>query len=42
MPPEIFCRSLAIRISRSAALLSLSRHRDNDNYPDVAVIPMSA
>ena len=29
--PETFCRSLIIRISRSAALLSLSRYRDKTN-----------
>jgi hypothetical protein len=30
-----------VRISRSAILLSLFRHPDNDNYPDDAVMPMS-
>jgi hypothetical protein len=39
--PDTFCRSLIIRISRSAALLSLFRYRNNDNYPDAVVMPMS-
>jgi hypothetical protein len=40
--PETFCRTLIIRISRSAGLLSLFRHPDKDNYADGAVMPMFA
>ena len=42
MQPETLIRSLLILITRSASLLSLCRHPDKDNYPDDAVMPMSA
>jgi hypothetical protein len=42
MQPETLMRSLLIRMTRSASLLSLCRHPDNDNYPDDAVMPMFA
>ena len=39
-PPAFFLVTTGPRIWRSAALLSLFRHLDKDNYPDVAVMPM--
>jgi hypothetical protein len=42
MQPETLMRSLLIRIVLSASLLSLSGIRHNDNYADVAVMPMFA
>ena len=42
MQPETLMRSLLILMTCSASLLSLSRTRHKDNYPDVAVMPMSA
>jgi len=41
-PPEVRCCTLTGRTARSAQLLSLSRYRNNDNYADVSVMPMSA
>ena len=41
-PPAFFLVTTGPRIVRSARLLSLFRHPDNDNYPDDAVMPMSA
>ena len=41
-PPAFFLVTTGPRMARSAILLSLFRHPDNDNYPDVAVMPMSA
>ena len=41
-PPAFFLVTTGPRIARSAILLSLFRHPDNDNYPDDAVMPMSA
>ena len=40
-PPAFFLVTTGPRIARSAMLLSLFRHPDNDNYPDDAVMPMS-
>ena len=41
-PPAFFLVTTGPRICRSAALLSLFRHPDKDNYPDGVVMPMSA
>ena len=40
-PPAFFLVTTGPRIARSAILLSLSGYRNNDNYPDDAVMPMS-
>jgi len=39
-PPAFFLVTTGPRIWRSAALLSLCRVPDKDNYPDAAVMPM--
>ena len=39
-PPAFFLVTTGPRIWRSAALLSLFRHLDKDNYPDGSVMPM--
>jgi hypothetical protein len=41
-PRAFFLVTTGPRIILSAALLSLFRYPDKDNYPDVAVMPMSA
>ncbi len=41
-PRAFFLVTTGPRIARSAALLSLSGCRNNDNYPDAAVMPMFA
>jgi hypothetical protein len=41
MLPETLMRSLLILMSCSARLLSLSGCRNNSNYPDGVVMPMS-
>ena len=41
-PPAFFLVTTGPRIVLSAMLLSLSGCRHNDNYPDVAVMPMLA
>ena len=41
-PPAFFLVTTGPRIVLSAMLLSLSRTRHKDNYPDVAVMPMFA
>ena len=41
-PAEARWATLTGRIVLSASLLSLFRYPDNDNYPDDAVMPMSA
>ena len=40
-PRAFFLVTTGPRIIRSAALLSLCRYPDKDNYPDVAVMPKS-
>ena len=40
-PPAFFLVTTGPRMARSAILLSLSGCRNNDNYPDDAVMPMS-
>jgi hypothetical protein len=42
MQPETLIRSLHILMTCSASLLELFRYPDKDNYPDAAVMPMSA
>jgi hypothetical protein len=41
-PRAFFLVTTGPRIILSAALLSLFRHPDNDNYADAAVMPMFA
>ena len=40
-PPAFFLVTTGPLMVRSAKLLSLCRYPDNDNYPDVAVMPKS-
>ena len=41
-PPAFFLVTTGPRIVLSARLLSLCRYPDNDNYPEVAVMPIPA